>query len=100
MLVKCAYAINSTAPGFAVVVDEQGQYTINKTLERSDNNEGSANITDIPTGNYSVRVYDDNFNLAYMHSQLQIAAFPPVLRTSTVSTGMNTNTVYCLVNYY
>ena len=43
-----------------MIQDDQSQYTINKTLQRlqQDSNKGSVNITGLPAGEYSVRVYD------------------------------------------
>ena len=40
---------------------DQSQYTINKTLQRllQDSDKGSVNITGLPAGEYSVRVYDN-----------------------------------------
>ena len=70
---ECTFAINSTAPGIVVIQDDQSQYTINKTLQQ----DGSVNITGLPAGEYSVRVYDNNIispatdtAAAYEHSQL------------------------------
>ena len=61
ILVECTFAINSTAPGIVVIQDDQSQYTINKTLQRlqQDSDKGSVNITGLPAGEYSVRVYDN-----------------------------------------
>ena len=58
---ECTFAINSTAPGIVVIQDDQSQYTINKTLQRlqQDSDKGSVNITGLPAGEYSVRVYDN-----------------------------------------
>ena len=80
ILVECPFAINSTAPGIVVIQDDQSQYTINKTLQRlqQDSDKGSVNITGLPAGEYSVRVYDNNIispatdtaAAAYEHSQL------------------------------
>ena len=78
---ECTFAINSTAPGIVVIQDDQSQYTINKTLQRlqQDSDKGSVNITGLPAGEYSVRVYDNNIispatdtaaAAAYEHSQL------------------------------
>ena len=60
ILVECTFAINSTAPGFVLIQDEHSQYTINTTLQRheGDVSKGSVNITDLPTGEYRVTVYD------------------------------------------
>ena len=77
ILVECTFAINSTAPGIVVIQDDQSQYTIKKTLQRllQDSDKGSVNITGLPAGEYSVRVYDnspatDSTSAAYQHSQL------------------------------
>ena len=77
ILVECTFAINSTAPGIVVIQDDQSQYTIYKTLQRllQDSDKGSVNITGLPAGEYSVRVYDnspatDSTSAAYQHSQL------------------------------
>ena len=61
MLVKCIFFINSTATGFAVIKDNQTHKTFNGTLKRvpDDSDRGSVNITDLPAGEYSVRVYDN-----------------------------------------
>ena len=74
---ECTFAINSTAPGIVVIQDDQSQYTINKTLQRllQDIDKGSVNITGLPAGEYSVRVYDnspatDSTSAAYQYSQL------------------------------
>ena len=78
---ECTFAINSIAPGIVVIQDDQSQYTINKTLQRlqQDSDKGSVNITGLPAGEYSVRVYDNNIispatgtaaAAAYEHSQL------------------------------
>ena len=58
---ECTFAINSTAPGFVLIQDEHSQYTINTTLQRheGDVSKGSVNITDLPTGEYRVIVYDE-----------------------------------------
>ena len=87
ILVECTFAINSTAPGIVVIEDDQSQYTINKTLQRllQDSDKGSVNITGLPAGEYSVRVYDnspatDSTSAAYQHSQLihimRLAVYP------------------------
>ena len=57
---ECTFAINSTAPGFVLIQDEHSQYTINTTLQRheGDVSKGSVNITNLPTGEYRVTVYD------------------------------------------
>ena len=59
-----------------MIQDDQSQYTINKTLQRlvQDSDKGSVNITGLPAGEYSVRVYDNSpatdTSAAYQHSQL------------------------------
>ena len=65
-----------------MIQDDQSQYTINKTLQRlqQDSDKGSVNITGLPAGEYSVRVYDNNIispaTAAYVNNQfLQITAF-------------------------
>ena len=93
ILVECTFAINSTAPGFVLIQDEHSQYTINTTLQRheGDVSKGSANITDLPTGEYKVTVYDDYMNNinpdpAYIHqTQLQIVLPINSYYTSTLS---------------
>ena len=94
ILVECTFAINSTAPGIVVIQDaaDQSQYTINKTLQRllQDSDKGSVNITGLPAGEYSVRVYDnspatDGSSAAYQHSQLiHIMELPSPTQSSTV----------------
>ena len=92
ILVECTFAINSTAPGFVLIQDEHSQYTINTTLQRheGDVSKGSVNITDLPTGEYRVTVYDEmedylnNMTLAYLHEILQVAASINYYSTPTV----------------
>ena len=95
---ECTFAINSTAPGIVVIQDDQSQYTINKTLQRlqQDSDKGSVNITGLPAGEYSVRVYDNmedklenSTSPAYQHSLLQIIPLlpSPTPSQSTVATG-------------
>ena len=93
---ECTFAINSTAPGIVVIQDDQSQYTINKTLQRlqQDSDKGSVNITGLPAGEYSVRVYDNMEDMldnspAYQHSLLQIIPLlpSPTPSRSTVATG-------------
>ena len=86
ILVECTFAINSTAPGFVLIQDEHSQYTINTTLQQheGDVSKGSVNITDLPTGEYRVTVYDEMEEsgmeemVAYKHPEsLQISAIRP-----------------------
>ena len=104
---ECTFAINSTAPGIVVIQDDQSQYTINKTLQRllQDSDKGSVNITGLPAGEYSVRVYDnssatDSTSAAYQHSQLiHIMELPsPTPSSSSVNiTGTFRVYWYCFV---
>ena len=112
ILVECTFAINSTAPGIVVIQDDQSQYTINKTLQRllQDSDKGSVNITGLPAGEYSVRVYDNSpatgsTSAAYQHSQLiHIMELPKpsaIVLHSVVASGAITLSclsinVYCL----
>ena len=90
---ECTFAINSTAPGIVVIQDDQSQYTTNKTLQRllQDSDKGSVNITGLPAGEYSVRVYDnspatDSTSAAYQHSQLiHIMELPSPYSSSIIS---------------
>ena len=106
ILVECTFAINSTAPGIVVIQDDQSQYTINKTLQRllQDSDKGSVNITGLPAGEYSVRVYEnspatDSTSAAYQHSQLihitDLHHPSPTLSISTVVSG----TMYCSISF-
>ena len=94
ILVECTFAINSTAPGFVLIQDEHSQYTINTTLQRheGDVSKGSVNITDLPTGEYRVTVYDEMEEssmtdmVAYKHPEsLQIGDIHNPHPTSTLS---------------
>ena len=97
ILVECTFAINSTAPGIVVIQDDQSQYTINKTLQRlvQDSDKGSVNITGLPAGEYSVRVYDNSpatdTSAAYQHSQLvhimELHQSSPTTSTTAVVIG-------------
>ena len=81
---ECTFAINSTAPGFVLIQDEHSQYTINTTLQRheGDASKGSVNITDLPTGEYRVTVYDEmkdymnNISPTYIHQTLLQIVLP------------------------
>ena len=91
ILVKCTFAINSTAQGFVVVQNEQGQYTINKTLLRLDSDEGSVNISGLSAGKYSVRVYDnmDDDQPAYeLESQLILNHIGYIIPTTAITTNI------------
>ena len=76
-----------------MIQDDQSQYTINKTLQRllQDSDKGSVNITGLPAGEYSVRVYDnspatDSTSAAYQHSQLiHIMGLPSPYPSSIMS---------------
>ena len=102
---ECTFAINSTAPGFVLIQDEHSQYTINTTLQRheGDVSKGSVNITDLPTGEYRVTVYDqleDYLNVdifpAYENPTKLIIVMPLTdlspLTTSTISSVLETGT--------
>ena len=107
ILVECTFAINSTAPGIVVIQDDQSQYTINKTLQRllQDSNKGSVNITGLPAGDYSVRVYDnspatDSISAAYQHSQLiHIVELTSPYSSSIISSMILSSGMSCIVLY-
>ena len=89
ILVECTFAINSTAPGFVLIQDEHSQYTINTTLQRheGDVSKGSVNITDLPTGEYRVTVYDemkDYETNIFLFSKLLYLDFVANLSTSFI----------------
>ena len=69
------HAINSTAPGIVVIQDDQSQYTINKTLQRlqQDSDKGSVNITGLPAGEYSDDAYELSKSLTPTPSSSVIA---------------------------
>ena len=101
ILVECTFAINSTAPGIVVIQDDQSQYTINKTLQRllQDSDKGSVNITGLPAGEYSVRVYDnspatDSTSAAYQHSQLMELRQPSPNTMSISAANVATGKVF------
>ena len=83
-----------------MIQDDQSQYTINKTLQRlqQDSDKGSVNITGLPAGEYSVRVYDKEedysnnvSDFAFEHSKLlQIVRFthPSIGTTYILPSGM------------
>ena len=111
---ECIFAINSTAPGIVVLKNDQSQYT--RTLQRlqQDSDKGSVNITGLPAGEYSVRVYDNNIispatdtaaAAAYEHSQLlhikALEPSPTLSHSAVVVTGtmiaVFAVSVYCLL---
>ena len=106
ILVECTFAINSTAPGIVVIQDDQSQYTINKTLQRllQDSDKGSVNITGLPAGEYSVRVYDNSpatdTSAAYQQPQLvhimELHQPSSTTSQSAVVTGTQCMCVGCL----
>ena len=112
ILVECTFAINSTAPGIVVIQDDQSQYSINKTLQRllQDSDKGSVNITGLPAGEYSVRVYDnspatDSTSAAYQHSQLVhiMGLHQPssiVLHSAVASGAITLSWLFTSINVY
>ena len=100
IMVECRFAINATAlSGIVVIKDEHDQPIKEKELNiKHGNNMKSVNITDLPTGNYSVSVYDDmEDNLpAYQHPEfLKIVALSPTPTPST--TVVHTGTTCCCI---
>ena len=94
IMVECRFAVNSTAlSGIVVIKDEHNQPIKEKELNiKHGNNMKSVNITDLPTGNYSVSVYDniEDNQPAYQHPEfLNIVAHSPTPTPSTtvVHTG-------------
>ena len=100
MLVKCTFFINSTAAGLVVV--ENDEETFIGALHRlaDDKDRGSVNITGLPAGEYSVRVYDGKIDFvndkepAYEHFETlyiqlaftsQLQSSDTVLSTATYS---------------
>ena len=99
-MVECRFAINSTAlSGIVVIKDEHDQPIKEKELNiKHGNNMKSVNITDLPTGNYSVSVYDDieDDQPAYNHPEfLKIVAYSPTPTPST--TVVHTGTTCCCI---
>ena len=102
---ECTFAINSTAPGFVLI---QGTFHTGKRLQLvhdKESHKGSVNITDLPTGKYSVTVYDKmNSNAsAYTHDELlQITNEPtessPSFNTST-TTFLSSSGIICIASY-
>ena len=90
-----------------MIQDDQSQYTINKTLQRllQDSDKGSVNITGLPAGEYSVRVYDnspatDSTSAAYQHSQLiHIMELPSPYPSSIMSSILLPPGMSCIVLY-
>ena len=92
--------INATAlSGIAVIKDEHDQPIKEKELNiKHGNNMKSVNITDLPTGNYSVSVYDniEDDQPAYNHPEfLKIVAHSPTPTPST--TVVHTGTTCCCI---
>ena len=103
---ECTFAINSTAPGFVLIQDEHSQYTINTTLQRheGDVSKGSVNITDLPTGEYRVSVYDENEDIlpAYVIPELiKVVSHDPIHSTTlAVSSVIVTGTFLYYLLWY
>ena len=73
-----------------MVQDDRSQYTINKTLHKPLDDEGSVNITGLPPGEYNASVYDnmkDDQPAAYEHPQL-MHIIAPQLTSTPVLTGL------------
>ena len=111
ILVECTFAINSNITGIVVIQDDQSQYTINKTLQRlqQDSDKGSVTITGLPAGEYNVSVYDQMENVsnnnsqsaAYQHNEsLHITYSGGNAGSSpTPSLSITTRTSYCVCEY-
>ena len=83
-----------------MIQDDQSQYTISKTLQRlqQDSDKGSVNITGLPAGEYSVRVYDNNIisptdTAAYERSLVLPFTHPSLVSVSPYISGMQVNTL-------
>ena len=88
-----------------MIQDDQSQYTINKTLQRllQDSDKGSVNITGLPAGEYSVRVYDnspatDSTSAAYQHPQLIYIIKINIESTSSAVKGVSS--MYSSISLY
>ena len=89
--------------GIVVIQDDQSQYTINQTLQRLlQDSDRSVNITGLPAGEYSVRVYDnspatDSTSAAYQHSQLiHIMELLSPCPSSTISSIILSSGMSCI----
>ena len=96
VLVKCTFFINSTTTGFVVV--ENGEETFNRTLNilPDDSDKGSVNISGLPAGEYSVRVYDSKTDFindkepAYEHFETLHISSLPTAASRTISPSSTT----------
>ena len=92
------FFINSTATGLAAVENDEETFnlTLDKLPDRSD--KGSVNITGLPAGEYSVRVYDSKIDFAndmepaYEHFEtLHILAFTDESSVTVLSKVMHSS---------
>ena len=95
IMVECRFAVNSKAlSGIVLIEDERDEEMRDVKLNvKHGNNMKSANITDLPTGNYKASVFDDmeDNQPAYQYPKfLKIVAHSPTPTPSTtvVHTGM------------
>ena len=100
-MVECRFAVNSTAlSGIVVIKDEHDQPIKEKELNiKHGNNMKSVKIPDLPTGNYSVSVYDniEDNQPAYQHPEfLNIVAHSPTPTPSTTVVHTGTTVVALL----
>ena len=98
IMVECRFAVNSTAlSGIVVIKDQHDQPIKEKELNiKHGNNMKSVNIIDLPTGKYSVSVYDniEDDQPAYNHPEfLNIVAHSPTPTPSTTVVHTGTTVV-------
>ena len=102
---ECTYSINSPVRGVAALV-HVNQNTRIKQLKESGFKKGSVNFTDLSTGEYLVRVYNQyeeflfNMGPAYVHDGLItiVPATVPSQNTLSTSTPLSSGMmVYCSV---
>ena len=86
------FFINSTATGLAVVGNDEETFNMTLLKLPDDSDKGSVNITGLPAGEYSVRVYDSMIDFAngmepaYEHSEtFHILSSLPTAASRTIS---------------
>ena len=91
---ECTFAINSTAPGFVLIQDAMhNRKPLQQLVHGNESHKGSANITDLSTGEYNVTVYDEMSSTTYAYTQHELLRITNELSGSSPSLNASTTSV-------